>query len=98
MPPLSGTVNAFGDLPDKSDRPGLVDLAVQLIEEHTSSFNPEVYKNSYEVALLARIKSKALGKRTPRRDTGELRIARTRLLVGLGRSTLVTRSSSCEAR
>jgi DNA end-binding protein Ku len=51
----------FGDLPANSDRPDMVDLAVQLIDEHTSPFKPEVYKNSYEVALLELIKEKSKG-------------------------------------
>jgi DNA end-binding protein Ku len=53
----------FGDLPATSDRPDMVDLATQLIDEHSSPFKPEVYKNSYEVALLALIKEKSKGKR-----------------------------------
>jgi DNA end-binding protein Ku len=38
-------------------------LAVQLIDEHSSPFKPEVYKNSYEVALLDLIKEKSKGKK-----------------------------------
>lgn len=53
----------FGDLPASSDRPDMVDLAIQLIDEHSSRFKAEVYKNSYEVALLALIKEKSKGKK-----------------------------------
>lgn len=53
----------FGDLPEKSDRPDMVDLALQLIDQNTSPFKPEVYRNSYEVALLALIKEKSKGKK-----------------------------------
>jgi DNA end-binding protein Ku len=53
----------FGGLPDKSDETEMVDLALQLIEENTSPFKPEVYKNSYEVALLDLIKQKSKGKK-----------------------------------
>jgi DNA end-binding protein Ku len=60
---LRAAGNYFGDLPDQSDRPDMVDLAVQLIDEHTSPFKPDVYKNSYEVALLALIKEKSKGKK-----------------------------------
>ena len=41
----------------------MVDLALQLIDENTSPFKPEVYKNSYEVALLDLIKKKSKGKK-----------------------------------
>jgi DNA end-binding protein Ku len=53
----------FGDLPASSDRPDMVDLALQLIDEHSSPFKAEVYKNSYEVALLDLIKEKSKGKK-----------------------------------
>jgi DNA end-binding protein Ku len=39
----------------------MVALATQLIDEHSSPFKPEVYKNSYEVALLDLIKEKSKG-------------------------------------
>jgi DNA end-binding protein Ku len=53
----------FGDLPASSDRPDMVDLALQLIDEHSSPFKAEVYKNSYEVALLDLIKEKSKGQK-----------------------------------
>jgi DNA end-binding protein Ku len=53
----------FGDLPEHSDRPDMVDLAMQLIDEHSSQFKPEVYKNSYQVALQELIKEKSKGKK-----------------------------------
>jgi DNA end-binding protein Ku len=66
---LRASEKYFGDLPDKSDRPDMVDLAVQLIDEHTSPFKPEVYRNSYEVALLALIKEKSKGKKIVARES-----------------------------
>jgi DNA end-binding protein Ku len=62
----------FGDLPANSDRPDMVDLALQLVSENSSPFKPEVYKNSYEVALLELIKEKSRGKRikAPEPETG----------------------------
>jgi DNA end-binding protein Ku len=68
---LRKSENYFGDLPAKSDRQDMVDLALQLIDEHTWPFKPEVYKNSHEVALLALIKEKSKGKKikTPEPET-----------------------------
>jgi DNA end-binding protein Ku len=68
---LRAAAKYFGDLPASSDRPEMVDLAVQLIDEHTSPFKPEVYKNSYEVALLELIKEKSKGHKikTPEPET-----------------------------
>jgi DNA end-binding protein Ku len=51
----------FGDLPATSDRPDMVELAVKLLEQNASPFKPEVYKNSYQEALLALIKEKSKG-------------------------------------
>jgi DNA end-binding protein Ku len=49
----------------------MVELALQLVNENSSPFKPEVYKNSYEVALLALIKEKSKGKkiRAPETET-----------------------------
>ena len=58
---LRAASSYFGDLPARSDRPDMVDLALQLVNENSSLFKPEVYKNSYEVALLALIKEKSKG-------------------------------------
>src|SRR5687768_5643162 len=66
---LRASEKYFGDLPDRSDRPDMVNLAVQLIDEHTSPFKPEVYKNSYEVALLALIKEKSKGRKIVARES-----------------------------
>ena len=66
---LRASEKYFGDLPDSSDRPNLVDLAAQLIDEHTSPFKPEAYENSYEVALLALIKEKSKGKKIVARES-----------------------------
>ncbi|WP_119273103.1 Ku protein [Taklimakanibacter deserti] len=63
----------FGDLPESSDRPDMVELATKLIEQHTSPFKGEVYKNSYEVALLALIKEKSKGKKVKAPDTEKSR-------------------------
>jgi DNA end-binding protein Ku len=60
---LRASEKYFGNLPETSGRPDMVDLAVQLIDEHTSPFRPEIYKNSYEVALQALIKEKSKGKK-----------------------------------
>lgn len=38
-------------------------MAVKLIDDHTSPFKPEIYQNSYEVALLALIKEKSKGQK-----------------------------------
>lgn len=59
----------FGELPAESDQPEMVDLALQLINENTSTFKPEIYKNSYEVALLDLIKQKSKGKKLVARES-----------------------------
>ena len=66
---LRASEKYFGDLPEASGQPEMVDLAVQLIEEHTSPFKPEVYHNSYEDALLALIKEKSKGKKIVARES-----------------------------
>ena len=60
---LRAARNYFGDLPEKSDKPEMVDFAVQLISENTKPFKPEIFKNSYEVALLNLIKEKSKGQK-----------------------------------
>ena len=60
---LRATDKYFGDLPEKSDRQEMVELALDLIEDHTSPFQAEVYKDSYEVALLELIKRKSKGRK-----------------------------------
>jgi DNA end-binding protein Ku len=68
---LRAAAKYFAELPAKSDRQDMVDLALQLVNENSSPFKPEVYKNSYEVALLALIKEKSKGKkiRAPELET-----------------------------
>jgi DNA end-binding protein Ku len=68
---LRAAAKYLADLPAKSDRQDMVDLALQLVNENSSPFKPEVYKNSYEVALLALIKEKSKGKkiRAPELET-----------------------------
>lgn len=60
---LRAPAKYFGELPEKSDRPDMVDLALDLIDEHTSAFKGEVYKDSYQVTLLELIKKKSKGKK-----------------------------------
>lgn len=52
----------FADVPDKAAPAELVNLATQLIEEHTRPFKADEFQNSYEVALMDLVKRKAKGK------------------------------------
>jgi DNA end-binding protein Ku len=49
--------------PPTSDRSNIVELALKFVEQNASPFKPEVYKNSYQEALLALIKEKSKGKK-----------------------------------
>jgi DNA end-binding protein Ku len=61
----------FADVPEGPAPKQLVDMAMQLIEENTSPWKPEVYQNSYEVALLELVKRKSKGKTVVARDPEE---------------------------
>lgn len=61
----------FADVPEGPAPKELVDMAVQLIEENTSPWKPEVYQNSYEVALLELVKRKSKGRKVVARDPDE---------------------------
>ena len=63
----------FADLPDGPAPAQLVDMAVQLIEENTSPFKAEAYRNSYEVALLDLVAQKSKGKKVVAKEEKEER-------------------------
>ena len=46
-------------------------ISSPLIEENTSPWKPEVYQNSYEVALLELVKRKSKGRKVVARDPDE---------------------------
>lgn len=53
----------FGGIPDMKVNPELVDLATRLIAEGTTEFNPEQFRNTYEVRLNELVQQKAKGRK-----------------------------------
>jgi DNA end-binding protein Ku len=53
----------FSGIPDMKVNPELVDLATRLIAEGTTEFNPEQFRNTYEVRLNDLVQQKAKGRK-----------------------------------
>ena len=51
----------FADLPDLTPAPELLRLAAQILDSKTASFEPSAFRDRYEEALLAHLKSKQAG-------------------------------------
>ena len=63
----------FEDVADRASNPEMVTLALDLIEQNSSPFKADRYKNSYEVALMALVKEKSKGKKVIVREPEEAR-------------------------
>ena len=53
----------FSGIPDMKVNPELVDLATKLIAEGTTEFNPQQFRNTYEVRLNELVEQKAKGRK-----------------------------------
>jgi DNA end-binding protein Ku len=53
----------FSGIPDMKVNPELVDLATRLIAEGTTEFNPQQFRNTYEVRLNELVQQKAKGRK-----------------------------------
>ena len=53
----------FSGIPDMKVNPELVDLATRLIAEGTTEFNPQQFRNTYEVRLNELVEQKAKGRK-----------------------------------
>ena len=53
----------FSGIPDMKVNPELVDLATKLIAEGTTEFNPQQFRNTYEVRLNELVQQKAKGRK-----------------------------------
>jgi DNA end-binding protein Ku len=58
---LRDPADFFTEVPKAQPQKGLVDLAVQLIEQTTSPFKPEVYRDHYQDALKQLVQEKMRG-------------------------------------
>lgn len=60
----------FTEVPTEKPAKEMIDLAVQLIEQKTSAFKPEAYKNHYQEALKTLVQQKLKGRRIVASDHG----------------------------
>jgi DNA end-binding protein Ku len=58
---VRGTAEYFGNIPVGNPDAEMLDLAQKLIEQKVTTFDPKVYEDRYEIALMAMIKEKLKG-------------------------------------
>lgn len=58
---VRGTAEYFGNVPVGKPEPEMLELAEKLIEQKVAHFDPKMYQDRYEVALLSMIKEKLKG-------------------------------------